>query len=501
VAGELLLGVDIGTYSSKGGLVGEDGRVAASAAVEHELSLPRPGWAEHDAEKVWWGDFRALVRELLARPGIQARRIAGVGLSTISPAVVAVDEQGLALRPAILYGIDKRATAEGEELAALTGASLSSQSAAPKLLWIRRHEPEVWARARRILNGAGYLVLRLTGQAVLDVYDACLFAPFFDPGTRAWSAELAAQLAPAEMMPRPCWTCEVAGRVTPEAARATGLSEGTPVITGTADAAAEAVAAGLSAVGDLMLMYGSSTFFILRTAALRQPPGFWASPFLEPDTFVVAGGTATAGSLSRWFRDNFAPEERAAERAGGANAYEALAALAASSPPGSRGLVVLPYFAGERTPLLDPQARGVAFGLGLGHTRAALYRALLESVGYSIRHNVEALAEQGCRAERILAVGGGTRNLPWMQMVSDIAGISQLLPGEHSGASYGDAFLAGVGIGLFSGTGQSGRWVRPRGTLRPDPAARGLYDGCYRVYRELYRRNADLMRELGRLAG
>ncbi len=494
-----LLGIDIGTYSSKGVLVEQSGQVAASAGVEHELSLPHPGHVEHDAEKVWWGDFRRLVRELLARSGVEPRRIAGIGISAISPAVVPADERGLALRPAILYGIDTRATREIEELHALTGATLSSQSAAPKLLWIRRNEPEVWARTRRILNGCGYLVLRLTGEAVIDVYDACLFAPFFDPAARAWSPELAAHLAPVEWMPRVRWTCEVAGRVSAEAARECGLAEGTPVITGTADAAAEAISAGLSEVGELMLMYGSSTFFILRTGQLREPAGFWASPFLEQGTYVVAGGTATAGSLTRWFRDNFGAEELAAQRAGGADAYQALAALAVSSPPGARGLVVLPYFSGERTPLHDPQACGVVFGLGLGHTRADVYRALLEAVGYGIRHNLEALAEQGCRAERILAVGGGTRNPAWMQMVSDIAGIAQDIPGEQIGASYGDAFLAGIGAGLFRGTGEVRRWVQPGRSVRPDAGARAVYDGSYRIYRELYRRNASLMRELGEL--
>ena len=212
----------------------------------------------------------------------------------------------------------------------------------------------------------------------------------------------------------------------------------------------------------MMVMYGSSTFFILRTEGLRSPRGFWASRFLEEGTFVVAGGTSTAGSLTRWFRDNFCAAELAAEKARGANAYAALSRLADESVPGSRGVVVLPYFSGERTPLNDPDARGVIFGLSLGHTRADIYRAVLESVGYSIRHNIEALRAEDCRASRILAVGGGTRNPAWMQIVSDIAGIEQVVPARQIGASYGDAFLAGIGVGLFSGTEDAQRWVRPR---------------------------------------
>jgi xylulokinase len=495
MSGRLLLGIDIGTFSSKGVLAGEDGEVAAEALVEHSLDIPYPGRAEHDPEKVWWHDFLLLTTTLLKSAGGKPGRIKAIGVSTISPAIVAVGDDGRALRPAILYGIDTRATSEIDELSRATGASLDSQSASPKIMWIRRHEPEVWARTRWVLNGSGYLNMRLTGERTIDIYDASIFAPFFDPQSGSWSAGLSSLVAPVDMMPRPTWTSSVMGRVTHDAARETGLAEGTPVITGTADAAAEAVAAGLAAPGDMMVMYGSSTFFILRTNGPAVPRGYWASRFLEPDTFVVAGGTATAGSLTRWFRDNFGAEERAAQSAGGANAYAALASLAASSPPGARGLVVLPYFSGERTPLNDPDARGVIFGLTLGHARADVYRAVLESVGFSIRHNLEALKAEGCRASRILAVGGGTRNPGWMQIVSDIAGIEQVVPARQIGASYGDAFLAGVGVGMFSGTSEARRWVRPGETVRPDRAHQPVYEKGYHLYRELYDSTAGLMKK------
>ncbi len=500
MSGRYLLGVDIGTFSSKGVLAREDGEVAAQAMVEHTLDIPSPGRAEHDPDKVWWRDFLAICAELLRAAGVRPVEVQAIGVSTISPAVVAVDEAGRALRPAILYGIDTRATQEIDELSRATGASLSSQSASPKVMWIRRHEPEVWSRTRWILNGSGYLNLRLTGARTIDVYDASIFGPFFDPHTLAWSTDVAPLVAPVEMMPVPTWTSDVAGRVSAEAARETGLASGTPVITGTADAAAEAVGAGLTAPGDMMLMYGSSTFFILRTEGLMAPRGFWASRFLEKDAFVVAGGTATAGSLTRWFRDNFAERELSAERSGGANAYAALAQLSSASPPGSRGLVVLPYFSGERTPLNDPDARGMIFGLTLGHSRADIYRAVLESVGFSIRHNIEALRAEGCRASRILAVGGGTKNSAWMRIVSDIAGIEQIVPSRQIGASYGDAFLAGIGVGMFTGTSEARRWARAGETVRPDPRHRPVYDAAYGLYRELYERNADAMRSSAKIA-
>ncbi|HEY9595306.1 MAG TPA: FGGY-family carbohydrate kinase [Spirochaetia bacterium] len=496
MSGRYLLGIDIGTYSSKASLVAEDGTVAARASVEHALSLPHPGWAEHDPESVWWKDFLELCGAILSRSRVPPSSIAAVGISTISPAVVVVDETGRALRPAILYGIDTRATKEIAELEAATGASLSSQSAAPKILWIRRNEPEVWKRTRAVLNGSGYLNLRLTGEKTIDVYDASIFAPLYDPATRAWSDTIAPLVAPAEMMPRVTWTAEIAGRITAEAARVTGLAAGTPVITGTADAAAEAVSTGLARPGDMMVMYGSSTFFLLATDRLVPAPGFWSSRFLEKDGFVVAGGTAVAGGLTRWFRDTFGADELAAEKAGKGNAYARLAEMAAGSPAGARGLIALPYFSGERTPLNDPDARGMIFGLTLSHSRADVYRSLLESVGYAIRHNVEALTADGCAPRRILAVGGGTFNALWMQIVSDITGLEQEIPAPLEGASYGDAFLAGIGAGAFSSTRDITRWVGGTRRITPRPDERPRYDAAYRIYRELYERNASLMHDI-----
>ena len=205
-SGRYLLGIDIGTFSSKGVLVHQDGEVAAERTVEHSLDIPPPGRAEHDPEKVWWGDFTRICRELLAASGVKPVSIAAIGISTISPAVVAVDAGGRALRPAILYGINTRATAEIAELSAATGASLDSQSASPKVLWIRRHEPEVWARTRWILNGSGWLNLRLTGERTIDIYDASIFLPYYDAISGAWSKEIAPLVAPLEMMPQPTWT-------------------------------------------------------------------------------------------------------------------------------------------------------------------------------------------------------------------------------------------------------------------------------------------------------
>lgn len=504
------LGVDIGTYSSKGVLVREDGALIANHVVLHELAMPRPGWYEHDAEDTWWHDFVTITRSLLTQSNVDATDIAGVGVSSISPAVVPLDDAGRALRPAILYGIDTRATQEITEIEhALGGAeavfrryamALSSQAAAPKLRWIRNHEPAVWHATRLILSGTGYIVWRLTGEATIDHYDVGAYAPLYDPDTLDWDPAFAELIAPPAWMARPTWTCTIAGHIHGSGAAASGLATGTPVITGTADAAAEAISAGLAAVGDMMIMYGSSIFFIARTDHRPASTHFWGARFLEPETYVLAGGMSTAGSLTRWFRDRLGQPELAAETAGGDNAYAALATLAASAPPGANGVIALPYFAGERTPLHDPNARGLFIGLTLSTTRADLYRALLESVAYGIRHNLDAMRSEGVEAQRILAVGGGTLNGPWMQLVSDVVGVQQLIPAQQIGAAYGDAMLAAVGVGFFDGiAAAAGSWVRPGRVVTPDRTCFERYQPYYDLYRDLYIQTAPTMHALSRM--
>ncbi|MGD9091814.1 MAG: FGGY-family carbohydrate kinase [Anaerolineales bacterium] len=505
---ELLLGIDIGTYESKGTLATTSGQVVANAAVGHDLSIPHPGWAEHDAEEVWWHDFVTLCRRLLATPEVDASRVAAVGVSAIAPCVLPIDSQGKPLRPGILYGVDTRAHREianlenllgREAIFANSGLHLSSQAAGPKIVWIRNQEPQVWGKTDMILTGSGYLVFKLTGERVIDIYTATAYAPMLDIQRRQWKPEMTKPVMPMAMLPRLLWSVDVAGHVTRQASQQTGLVAGTPVIAGTADAAAEALSAGLSHPGDLMLMYGSSLFFIQKTSKLVSTERLWGALFLEPGSYAVAAGMSTSGSLTRWFRDNLAPEERADEAAGGPNAYATLAGLAGQSPRCARGLLLLPYFSGERTPINDPQARGLIMGLTLSHTRADLYRAILEGVGFGIRHNIDAMREEGVPPARILAVGGGTENPLWLQIVSDIAGIEQYVPNQNYGASYGDAFLAGVGVGLFEGTNQVTDWIRYRTVLRPDPIAQEQYEPYYEIYRDLYQQTAESMHRLAEL--
>ncbi len=495
MAGDLVLGVDIGTYSAKGVLCTPSGEVLASGTIEHDLSIPRPGWAEHDPDRVWWGGFVGLCRQLLSGR-YSGDDVGAVAVSAIGPCLLPVDRNGRPLRPGILYGIDTRATEEiawlneriGErEIFELGGMALTTQAIGPKILWLRRQEPEIYKQAHKLITASSYLILRLTGEYVIDRHTGSYYIPLVDIRRLEWDARYADEVTELDRLPRLQWSDEIAGQVTPEAAAETGLRAGTPVTAGAVDAAAEAVSVGVVAPGDMMVMYGTTMFFILVTDRPLPDPRMWATGYCFPGLYDVAGGMATSGALTRWFRDEFGAPELAAEAQGGPNAYAALADLAAQVPPGCQGLVCLPYFSGERTPINDPMARGVFAGLTLAHTRAHLYRAILEGTAFGVRHNLEAIRGMGSEPRRLVAVGGGAKNRVWLQIVSDVTGVAQDVPARTVGAAYGDAFLAGVASGIIPDRESLTRdWVQIAERLEPQAQEREIYEPYYGVYRRLY---------------
>ena len=508
MSGSLLLGVDIGTSSAKGVLCTPEGGILASAVVEHETSFPGPGRAEHDADVIWWGEFVAICRQLLSGRFTGAD-IGGVAISAIGPCMLPVDRAGRPLRPAILYGIDSRASAEiawleehfGQQaMFDLGGMALSSQTIGPKILWFRRHEPELFAQTAIIHSASDYVVFRLTEEHVIDRHSASYFSPLFDWRRLEWDARFAEPIIEQDRLPRLLDANEIAGQVTRQASAESGLAIGTPVTAGTIDAAAEAISAGVADPGDTMIMYGSTLFLLNLVAQPRPDRRMWTTAYSLPQRRAVAGGMATSGLITRWFRDVAGDAERRTEGETGENAYQQLARQAAAVPAGCDGLICLPYFAGERTPLHDPEARGVFAGLTLRHTRGHLYRAVLEGVGYGVRHNLDVMREMHATPKRVVAVGGGTQSHLWPQIVSDIAAIPQLLPERTIGAAYGDAFLAGLATGLIEGVGRLGeQWVRIRQRIEPDAALSRHYDAHYQIYRNLYDHAKDDLHQLGRL--
>lgn len=489
------LGIDIGTYESKGVLVDGEGHVAATARRSHRMLVPQPGWAEHRAEEDWWADFTAIAHELVESSGVSAVDIRAVGASAIGPCMLPVDSAGAPLMNAVLYGVDTRADREIADLTEQIGAdlligrcgnALTSQSLGPKILWLRHNCPEIFARTAMIAGATSYLVHKLTGRWVIDHYSAANTTPLYLVDEQAYGDALAEDIIDLERLPEPVWTTDIAGGLTAEAAAATGLAEGTPVIAGTIDAAAEAVSVGVRAPGDMLMMYGSTMFMIGLTAERVRDGRLWYGPWLFPGGHAAIAGLATSGTLTHWFREQFARELDPAK------AVAVLAAEAESSPPGAKGLVLLPYFSGERTPIHDPRAKGVIFGLDLTHSRADLCRALLEGIAYGTRHVLETYAELGADPRTIMAAGGGTNNAVWAEAVSDVCGRKQIVREVTIGASYGDAFLAALGVG-DARPDDIDHWNPVVREIAPHPARVAVYGKLYSIFRELYPRTRDLM--------
>jgi len=407
-----------------------------------------------------------MARELLSDPV----DVVAVGVSGMGPCVLLTTVQGRPLRPAVLYGVDTRATEQIETLTAelggadaireRCGSALSSQAVGPKLAWLARNEPETYAESRRLFMPASWLAYRLTGEYVLDYHSASQCTPLFDTHALGWYRPWSDLIAPDLELPPLRWPGDVAGTTTETLA---GIPAGTPVITGTIDAWTEAVSVGAHRLGDLMLMYGTTMFLIATAGHPVTNPAMWGTVGAFPGTRNLAGGMATSGAITAWLRDLTGAD------------YPALLAEAAASGPGARGLLMLPYLAGERTPLMDPDARGVIAGLTLTHTRGDLYRAALEATALGVRHNVESMPE----IKRVVAVGGGTQGGLWTQIVSDVTGLPQIVPRVTTGAAYGAAFLA-------AGNADISHWNPAASIVEPDPSTKDGYDELYALYRDLY---------------
>ena len=486
---DLLLGIDMGTGSTKGVLVDASGSVIATETVPHSMDLPRPGWAEVDAEQLWWREVCQISSALMAQLP-SGGRLAGMWVSGVGPCLVLCDDAMRPLRPAILYGIDTRASAE---ITALTdelgeaailqraGTLLSSQAVGPKLEWVRIHEPDVFERATGWYGSNSYIAAKLTGEYVMDHHTASQCDPLYATREFEWNVPWAQRICGHLPLPRLVWPSDVVGMVTPQAAAATGVPVGTPVSAGTVDAYSEAFSVGVRRPGDQMLMYGSTMFLVQIIGEYHSDPALWTTTGVEHDTLALAAGTSTAGSLIGWLQTV----------TGGAS-FDELMAEASSVPPGSEGLLVLPYLAGERTPVFDPQARGVVAGLTLRHGRGHLFRAAYEGISFGIRQILERFDDAHTGA-RTVAVGGGLRSPIWAQALSDITGRPQLVPEQAIGASYGDALLAAIGVGLVA---PDTDWAKIATEIKPDARYRGLYDDLYATWRELYPATKDQVHRL-----
>jgi xylulokinase len=464
------VGLDVGTSAVKALAVSETGEVMASAEEEYPLHVPRPGWAEQDPEDWWRATERALER-------LGARDVAGIGLSGQMHGLVALDAQERVIRPAILWN-DGRTAAECEEIEArvgferlveLTGNRALTGFTAPKLLWLRRHEPDNYARIAHVLLPKDYVRLRLCGEHAIDVADAS-GTLLFDVARRRWSDEVVEALElDAAWLPPALESSEVSGRT----------DGGVPVAAGAGDQAAGALGVGVVAPGPLSVAMGTSGVVFTALDAYAHDPQARVHAFCHavPDTWHAMGVMLSAAGSLRWLRDVAAP----------GTGFTELVAEAERWEPGAEGLTFLPYLAGERTPHADPDARGAFTGLSLRHDRGALVRAVLEGVAFGLRDSLDLVAELGARPELGRVSGGGARSELWLRIVASAFELPLERVAVEEGAAYGAALLGGISGGLWSDAGEAvAACVRVRGTVEPVSEWIAPYREARERFRALY---------------
>jgi len=468
-----VIGVDVGTTGVKTIAISPEGEVIAKAEESYPLSTPKPGWSEQDPED-WWRATQATL-EAVAAAGVSDVR--GIGLSGQMHGLVCLDERDRVLRPAILWN-DQRTGAECAEIEAriglerliqLTGNRALTGFTAPKILWLRRHEPHVYSRISRILLPKDYVRLRLTGEHAIDVSDAS-GTLLFDVARRRWSEEVTDALEiPVSWLPRALESSEVSGHT----------KQRVPVAAGAGDQAAGALGVGVDRPGPLSLVLGTSGVVFAALPAYAAEPQARVHVFCHavPGAWHAMGVMLSAAGSMQWFRDTLAAGVPFAD----------LDAQAAEWAPGSDGLFFLPYLAGERTPHADPDARGAFIGLSLRHDRAAMVRAVMEGVAYGLRDSLELLIALGVRAAAGRASGGGARSRLWLSIVASALGLPVEITAVEEGSAFGAALLGGVAGGVFADAHEAVKaCVRVRDVIEPERRWQEAYADGYEGFRALY---------------
>lgn len=504
-----LAGLDVGTTGAKAILIDENGKVVGAASEGYRFLTPRPLWAEQDPED-WWRAAGTVFPRVIALAGIRADQILGVGLTGQMHGLVALDGAGNVLRPCIMWN-DQRTAEECSAITKmLTPARLLELTAnpvlpgftAPKILWVRNHEPGIYRRIAHILLPKDFIRYRLTGEFATDVSDAS-GTSLFDVARRRWSSEMLDVLEiPSDWMPRASESPEVTGRISREAAGRTGLPEGIPVVAGAGDQAAGGVGNGIVEEGIISVTVGTSGVVFAHSNSLRMEKEGRLHAFCHavPGAWHIMGVTLAAGGSLRWYRDVLGQEERASALSRNIDPYEILMEEAALAPAGSEGLLFLPYLSGERTPYADPSARGAYVGLTLRHAKPHLVRAVLEGVAYSLRDCLELARSSGVEARQIRASGGGARSTLWRQILADVVDRELVTVTSTEGAPFGAALLAGVGAGVFRDVREAcSRTVAVSSRTAPDAGAVVLYSRAYEIYRKLYPSLSGTFTALGRL--
>lgn len=481
-----LLGIDVGTTGSKALLINETGTVVANATTEYPMLTPRPLWAEQNPAD-WWAATVTSIRRVMEKASAGAAEVAGVGLTGQMHGLVLLDAQGNVLRPCIMWN-DQRT---GEQCAAitakvgrekviqLTGNPILPGFTAPKILWVREHEPQVYSRVATVLLPKDYVRYRLTQEFFSEVSDAS-GTSLFDVGCRNWSDDMLRALdIPRSWLPEVTESPVASTTINSRAARETGLAAGTPVVGGGGDQAAQAVGTGIVIEGVVSATLGTSGVVFAASDSYRLEPEGKLHAFCHavPDKWHLMGVVLSAAGSLQWYRDTFAPN----------TSFDDLVREAETIPAGSEGLLYLPYLTGERTPHADPHARGAWVGLTVRHGRAHLTRSVLEGVAFALKDSFTLISEAGLgQVEQVRVSGGGARSGLWRQIMADVLAAPLATVNTTEGAAYGAALLAGVGAGLFADISTACQAViRVTGQTMPGPNA-AIYADYYPRYQALY---------------
>ncbi|CUH94674.1 hypothetical protein P22_0740 [Propionispora sp. 2/2-37] len=494
------LGIDLGTSSVKILLLANDGKVLQTVTKDYPVYYPKPGWAEQNPED-WWDATRKGIREILDMTAGTAQEVKGIGLSGQMHGMVLLDQEDRVLMPALLW-CDQRTQDECDELTEQLGFKLSEYTGnkalagftAPKVLWVRRNRPEIYRRIAHVLLPKDYIRWRLTGDYATDVSDAS-GTLFFDVARREWSREMLVFLGLSEQVLPTCYeSYEITGHVSKQANAETGLCAGIPVVGGGGDQASGAVGTGVVAAGGASVALGTSGVVFACQENYSVDKENRLHSFCHANgKWHVMGVMLSAASCLKWWVEEVCQLD-------GSAGYTALLEEAAAVPPGSEGLVFLPYLLGERTPYSDPYARGTFVGLTMTHTRKHMTRAILEGVAFGLRDSLEIIRQQHIPVDEVRVSGGGAKSVLWRQILADILGLPVCLVNSVEGPAFGAAILAAVGVGAFEGVEKAcSAIIRTVEQTEPLTANIAKYNELYAIYHRLYGTLRQTFRELGKI--
>jgi sugar (pentulose or hexulose) kinase len=493
----VLIGVDIGSQSTKGCAVSLEGEILATSSSSYEIAYPHPGWAEQDSS-LWWTAVQQVLKGLLKK--VDPKDVSAVAFSGHSPTILPIDKSGNPLMTAIIW-MDFRSKEESniieqkigrEKVFSLSGNKIDPHFGGVKCLWFKRNKPELYNKTWKILQPHNFPVFKLTGEVVTDYSTAGLFAPLFDYSKRRWSEEACRELdLDPELLPHIAQSSKIVGEVGAETSEKVGLRRGTPVIVGCTDFASSILSAGVVEEGDAAIILGTSCNLVIPMSTPTYDERLLGTMHAVKDTYVMIG-SSQAGGVLKWMKDAILETEAAILRGSGISIYEVMDDKASLLPIGSEGLIMFPYLIGGFAPVWHPNARGIYFGLTPKHGKAHLYRAILEAAGYAFLYTASIVEEKGIHLKMIYGVNGGTKSRLWRQIISDVLNTPIAHIKDSVGAPLGDAILAGVGIRAFKDEKIAKEWVKVSEVTYSNEENNEKYKKYYNVYKQLHERTDDL---------